>query len=120
MRILVCGSRGFFSPNHKYELEQELKEHFPIEALIHGGCPKSADELASEFAHERNITEIVYRADWAAHGRSAGFRRNQEMVQLEDADLVVAIWDGKSKGTEHTIRLAVQEDIPVHILPAGY
>jgi hypothetical protein len=106
--------------NHKYDLENELKDYFPISAIIHGGCANSADELAGQFAHERDITEIVYKPNWEAHGRSAGFRRNQEMVQLEDADLVVAIWDGKSKGTEHTIRLAVQEDIPVHIIPAGY
>ena len=34
------------------------------------------------------------------HGKSAGYIRNEQMAQ--NADALVAFWDGKSKGTKNT------------------
>ena len=41
--------------------------------------------------------------DWDKYGKSAGYIRNTEMA--EAGDILVAFWDGKSKGTEHMINI---------------
>lgn len=47
-----------------------------------------------------------FPADWEAHGKRAGFIRNQQIVNY--ADRVVAFWDGESKGTKSTIDMALK------------
>jgi hypothetical protein len=118
LRVIVCGTRGYASPHHKYLLEEELKQWWPIDEIIHGDCRNSADQLAGQIAHEKDITEWAYPADWTKHGKAAGYIRNVEMAAIENVDQCVAIWDGVSKGTEHMIRIATQCGIPVNIIPA--
>jgi hypothetical protein len=54
-----------------------------------------------------------FRADWQKYGKAAGPRRNAEM--LEQADALVAIWDGESRGTLDCINQAQKKGIPVEI-----
>ncbi len=42
-------------------------------------------------------------ADWEKLGKRAGYIRNDIMVA--DADQAIIVWDGKSKGTRHTLDL---------------
>jgi len=43
-----------------------------------------------------------------------GFIRNQQIVDA--CDMVLAFWDGKSKGTQHTISLAKAQKKPTFIV----
>lgn len=52
----------------------------------------------------------VFRPMWNKHGKKAGILRNLEMLDLSP-DLVVAFWDGQSKGTEHVIVTALSRDL---------
>ena len=54
-----------------------------------------------------------FPANWARHGRSAGPIRNQEMAEYADA--LIALWDGKSKGTENMISEAQKRGLKVYI-----
>ena len=57
--------------------------------------------------------------DYRRYGKGAPFRRNQQIVAA--ADLVIALWDGASRGTAHTIELCRQKNVPVQVyelLPA--
>ncbi len=117
MKVLVCGSRGYASEAHYDALHDALGDLWPLDMIISGGCKNSADELAERYAAETGIKIKVYYADWMKHGKSAGFVRNGEMI-LENPSQVIAIWDGVSRGTEHTIRLAARHSIPVIIVPA--
>ena len=49
-------------------------------------------------------------ADWDKYGKSAGFIRNKEMVDIADAAII--FWDGDSKGTKDTIERVQNKGIP--------
>jgi len=59
----------------------------------------------------------VFLPDWKTYGNSAGFLRNEKIV--EAADVVVAYWDGESHGTRHSINLgrAMQKPVLIFLYP---
>ena len=69
--------------------------------------------LASLYAMSNGIDFTEYPADWKTHGKRAGFLRNIEMV--DTADAVIAIWDGVSRGTKHSIDYARKQGKEVFI-----
>jgi hypothetical protein len=71
-----------------------------ITEVVHGGA-RGIDEAAGRWAAYMGLPVRVFPADWTSFGRSAGPRRNREMAQY--ADRLVAIWDGKSRGTGNMI-----------------
>lgn len=81
--------------------------------IISGGA-KGADTLAERFAKEREYETLIFSADWKTHGKAAGFIRNKQIVVA--CDMVLAFWDGKSKGTQHTIVLAKAAKRPTFII----
>jgi hypothetical protein len=78
------------------------------EVTLISGAAAGVDSLAAKWARKRGFEVIEFPADWEAHGRSAGFIRNRDIV--ESADGVVAIWDGISKGTANSISLAKKRE----------
>lgn len=99
MKLAVVGSRSF---NDYAFLEEQLKSFSPKE-IVTGGA-RGADTQAAIYAVRNKIKLTVFPANWSLYGRSAGFRRNAEIVQY--CDELVAFWDGKSPGTKHTLDLA--------------
>lgn len=85
---------------------------FPITHIIEGGA-RGVDHLAYRYAMENTIPYTEYPADWSL-GKHAGFLRNEKMVQ--DCDAMIAIWDGESKGTAHSIKLAKQYGKPYSVI----
>lgn len=63
------------------------------------------------YAKKHNILLKVFPALWGMYGKSAGYKRNVTMA--ENADGLVALWDGVSKGTKHMVDIAVSRKIPV-------
>lgn len=86
--------------------------------IVHGGA-FGADYLARECALDYlGWREEIHNPDWNAHGKAAGPIRNEEMAKA-GADLCLAFWDGKSRGTLDMITRAVKHGIPVRIVPRG-
>ena len=111
MILAVVGSRTF--TNYQL-LEQELDSYrLSITRIISGGA-KGADMMARRYAKENNITIREYIPNWNLYGKSAGYKRNVFIV--DDADQLIAFWDGSSKGTRHSIDLAQKRGIPVRII----
>lgn len=108
MKYLIAGSRGF---NNYNLLLQVLNQYEKPDIIIEGGA-RGADLLGKRFAEENNIECREYKADWNTYGKSGGYRRNSEMVnQLNEFDIAFIFWDGKSKGTKHTIDLCNKKNI---------
>ena len=115
MKLAIIGSRTF---NDYGKLSNIIQEHFfgnlsPINKIISGGA-YGADILGENFARDFNIKKEVYKPDWDKFGKSAGFIRNQEIVDA--CDMVLAFWDGKSKGTQDTINKAKKAKKPTFVV----
>lgn len=102
-KIAIVGSREGIDRNAVEEFINHLDSDHNI--VISGGA-KGVDSWAAERAEARGIETLVIRPNWKKHGNGAGFRRNKLIVH--EADSVVAFWDGESRGTEHTIKTAIE------------
>ena len=65
---------------------------------------KGIDAIAEEYADRHRISKLILHPRYDLYGRSAPLKRNEMMVELADAVLV--IWDGVSRGADFTIRYA--------------
>lgn len=94
MKVAVIGSRGLTTDN--------LGEYLPegTTEIISGGA-KGIDTCAREYAvsHGIKLTEVL--PEYKKYGRNAPLLRNISII--ERADLVLAFWDGKSRGTKFVI-----------------
>ena len=103
IRLAVVGSRTFTD----YELLKNTLDDFVeshiITEIISGGA-KGADTLAKKYAKENGFPTNIILPNWEKFGKSAGFIRNEQIVQ--ECTYLMAFWDGKSKGTKHSIDLA--------------
>jgi predicted Rossmann fold nucleotide-binding protein DprA/Smf involved in DNA uptake len=107
MKLLVVGSRsiGAF----------DLSPYIPKEvvAVISGGA-NGIDHLAEQYADQHRLSKYIIRPRYEKYGRAAPIKRNEEMVELADAVLVV--WDGHSKGTQYTLQYAKKRNKQVTLV----
>ena len=101
MKVLVCGGRNYLHREHVFMVLDSLEPS----VVIHGGA-RGADQLAGAWAKERKVEFRKYPAQWNRYGKSAGFRRNEQMLNEENPDLVIAFPGGN--GTAHMVRIARQ------------
>ena len=99
MKVGVIGSRVF----NNYELVVKTLSNFDITLIISGGAI-GADTLGEKYANEHNIPILIFKPDWEMYGKSAGMIRNTDIV--DNSDVIVAFWDGTSKGTLDSIKKA--------------
>ena len=104
----IVGSRNF----DNYAFLKEMLSWYDIKKIISGGA-KGADSLAKKYATEYNIPVVEFLPDWDRFGKSAGYKRNTQIVEASEA--LIAFWDGVSKGTKHSIDLADTKGIPIYI-----
>ena len=103
MKLAVIGSRGF----NDYELVKKvLNEYKERVTLVISGGAKGADTLGEKWANDNNITTLIYPAEWDKYGKRAGHIRNTDIIN--SCDFCIAFWDGKSTGTQDSIKKAKQ------------
>jgi hypothetical protein len=91
-RILVTGSRAWWDyAELTRHLADAVEEHGGPGnvVIVHGACPHGADEMADRYARACAIKVRRHPANWTEHGKAAGFRRNEAMVN-HGADLCLA------------------------------
>lgn len=115
MKVLVCGSREFADPFRANLAITDRVAQLPPCEIIHGGA-RGADSMAATVALRMGRPVTMFPADWETHGKRAGVIRNLEMLAARP-DLVLAFWDGKSRGTAHTITEARKRNVPVEVIP---
>lgn len=102
MKIAIIGSRECEKIDFAGNLEAVLNVS-ENDTIISGGA-KGIDTLAANYAKENNLNLIEFLPDYKKNGRAATFIRNREIV--DNSNVVVAFWNGKSKGTKYTLDYA--------------
>lgn len=110
-KIAIIGSRTF----DDYKLLCKTMEPYKdkIGTIVSGGA-NGADTLGERWAKENNKETLIFYPDWDKYGKKAGYLRNHKIV--ENSDGVIAFWDGKSKGTQHSFSLCERLKIPIKIV----
>mgnify|MGYP000025132384 CR=1 FL=1 len=109
MKVIIAGSRDGFVARNVFEAIEESK--FIITEVVSGGA-RGVDRDGEYWAKLNNIPIKLFPADWDKYKKAAGVIRNIEMAMYADA--LIAVWDGKSKGTKHMCELMIQHIKPVY------
>lgn len=103
MIVAIIGGRNFNDYKGMCRKLERWKDQ--IKGVVSGGAA-GADALAEKWAKDNDKPINIIRADWGKYGDEAGYLRNHDVIS--SAELVIAFWDGKSRGTSHAIGLAQQ------------
>ena len=106
MRVAVIGSRGLVVDDLGKYLPKETTE------IVSGGA-KGIDSCAREYAQQHGLKLTEYLPEYSKYGRSAPLKRN--ITIIENADLILAFWDGTSRGTKYVIDNCKKRSVPVEI-----
>lgn len=103
--LAMVGGRDFYNLEASLKLFDKMSARYKICRIVSGGAT-GADHIAEMVAALRHIPIIRYLPNWKKHGRAAGPIRNELIV--ENSDIVIAFWDGVSKGTKSTIDISIK------------
>jgi len=67
-----------------------------------------------KFAIENELDTIIIKPDWSKYGKSAGLIRNTDIIK--SSDLIIAFWDGESKGTLDSINKSEKFKKPIIVI----
>lgn len=121
MRLLVCGALEWESRDVMWRRLDKLAP-----SIICHGAARGADRLAGAWASRRGVEVVECPADWRPGGRfdwGAGKRRNVEMLERFEPELVAAFKDGfdfsfRTGGTEHMVKTALAAGVPCQVMNA--
>jgi hypothetical protein len=92
----------------------EGSQFFPNKLTqVVSGKARGWDTVGEVWARQAGIQVKPFPAYWEQYGRRAGFMRNAEMAA--QADALLAIWDGRSKGTRNMIEEASLQGLDIEI-----
>jgi hypothetical protein len=113
MRVIIAGSRNVDGAFALLAINEAIDNSgFVVSEVVSGGC-RGVDQVGESWARIRHIPVRVFPAEWGKHGNAAGPKRNELMSH--NADALVAIWDGESRGTADMIQRARAHGLKVHI-----
>lgn len=100
-RVAVVGSRGINRERGIFEVLNALDHEIGFSKLISGGAI-GVDTIARKWrnAYRPNLFYKEIIPNYKRFGRYAPLQRNQTIV--DSVDVVIAFWDGKSRGTKFT------------------
>lgn len=110
MRTIIAGSRSCLAPQ---ELLIAIAECGWTPTTVISGNARGADRLGEWWAAKHQVPCEKFPADWVLFGKSAGYRRNE--VMADNAEALIALWDGQSKGTKHMIDIARRKGLRVYV-----
>nr|WP_122013153.1 hypothetical protein [Maliibacterium massiliense] len=94
MKVAVVGSRTRYVPDLTPYLPRDTTE------IVTGGA-NGIDRCADAYARAHGLKCTIFYPAYQRYGRTAPLHRNLEIIAY--ADVVVALWDGKSRGTHFVI-----------------
>ena len=122
VNVIIAGSRDFTDEKFIWRKASDWVRTLPIG--VHGrnitvisGEARGPDKLGAEWADFHGMPVTRMPAKWklptGLTDRGAGHKRNAEMAAI--GDVLLAFWDGKSKGTKGMIDVALEKGLEVHV-----
>lgn len=116
-RVIVAGSRSIQNESLVFQKLDTLlaeKRRAGETVQIISGTARGIDQIGEAYAAARGLSCRRFPADWDTYGKRAGYLRNCQMA--ENADALVAFWDGTSPGTKHMIEAAKDRGLAVRVV----
>lgn len=113
MKTIIAGSRDITDYEVLLEAMALARRQKIVPTAVVSGAARGVDKLGERWGHERGLPVIQFPAIWKLFGKRAGRVRNAHMARYSDA--LVAVWDGKSRGTKHMIDVARLQGLHVFI-----
>jgi hypothetical protein len=110
MKTIIAGSRNIENANAVQEAILESK--FTITEVVSGGAV-GIDQIGEDWARRNNVRMTRFMPEWTTYGKAAGVIRNGQMAKYADA--LIAVWDGKSRGTKNMIDEAKKLGLKVYV-----
>ncbi len=107
MKLLIVGSRSI--------TDFDLSPYIPsdIDTIISGGAC-GIDTLAEQYADLHRLSKYIIRPRYELYGRAAPLKRNEQMVDMADAVLIIL--DSRSKGTRFTLNYTKKMNKPLTLI----
>lgn len=94
MKVAIIGSRCLTVKNLENYLPSNTTE------IVSGGAI-GIDTCAEKYAKINNLPIKIFLPKYEKYGKAAPLKRNIEIIDY--ADMVIAFWDGTSRGTKFVI-----------------
>ena len=115
-RVIIAGTRDFSD----YQLLRDKcdailsSKRQDCNIIIVSGTARGADRLGERYAKERGFQLRQFPADWLNDEKKAGPIRNAKMA--DNADALIAFWDGESRGTKNMIETAKRKGLVIRTI----
>lgn len=100
MKVAVIGSRGISVDNLNNYIPEGVSE------IVSGGA-RGIDSCAAKYAKQNNLKITEFLPNYEIFGKGAPIIRNEQIVDY--SDMVVAFWDGVSRGTKSVIEMCYRK-----------
>ena len=107
MKVAIIGSRSLEVKNLGKYMPNDVTE------IVSGGA-KGIDKCAEDYAKTHGIKLTVFLPEYEKYGKAAPLKRNLQIIDY--CDLVIAFWEGKSKGTKYVIDNCKKKNKKIEII----
>ena len=106
MKVAIIGSRNLKVLNLQKYLPEGVTE------IVSGGA-KGIDSCAKDYAVNKKIKITEFLPQYEKFGRVAPLKRNDLIIDY--SDIVLAFWDGSSRGTKYVIDNCKKKNRPIKV-----
>src|SRR5574343_54714 len=110
MKTIIAGGREI--TDYTAVHQAVLFSNFEITEVVSGKAA-GVDTLGEQWAIAHNIPIKEFPANWAQYHKAAGAIRNRQMGDYAEA--LIAVWNGKFRGTKHLIEYATKKGLKVYV-----
>ncbi len=88
-KIAFSGGTDYADHKRIWAVLDKVHAKHPDMVLLHGGTPKGAEKAAACWANNRKVPQIAFKPDWTRDGKAAPFKRNDRMLDIVPAGVIV-------------------------------